>query len=135
MANENRPRPKIWTASEIYDDCAIAVEAFRKDRVGEPRTLYEAEMATWRAQVALTISLFHRFLNGSLSVQDLEAIIGTDDGISVLRYTAAPPISTDDLKTLSGSTLARTKLYKSEVEMKAVSRNTRSEKTEENISF
>ncbi len=120
MANEIRPRPKIWTPAEIIDDCAVAIEEFRKDRVGEPRSLYEAEMTNWQDQVALTVSQFHKFLDGSLSDEDLQKVVGTDDGISVLRYTAAPPISTDDLKTLSGSTLARTRLYRSEDELRSV---------------
>lgn len=116
----NDPRPKVWSLREIKDDCDIARENFRVERIDEPRSLFEAEMRAWRDRIAFTTRKLSDFLHGRSSQSDLVDLLGSDDGITAIRYSAAPPISLDDLKILSGSTLSRTKLPKNAVEVEQV---------------
>jgi hypothetical protein len=97
-----------WSLKEIADDARAATEVFRERRLGEPKERY------FRAFDLLESA--NRSLTGSLSrLKDRPAdakwvaqVLADENLRTALRYLGAPPISEDDLKTLTGDSLAPT---------------------------
>lgn len=102
--------PRSWTLAELAGDAAAARARFRAERLEEPRDLY---VAFFDEMVPVFEGL----------VGHLEALLaeGADTGLVVevvsdrlagtaFRYLAAPPISEDDLRTLTDARLSRKEL-------------------------
>ena len=89
--------PPRWTLSEFNEGVAAGLAAFREVRLNEAREDYISHFEEARSAVEdlleLTIDLT------SFEATGLQAV---REHLEALRYTAAPPISTDDLESLSG---------------------------------
>lgn len=109
-----------WTTAEIRKDVARARSLFRERRVGEPREKYlEAFQVIERANRTLTPQLT-RIFSDPLDTDLLVSIVKDRELLSAFRYLAAPPVSEDDLETLSGARLAWTQIKASGAKAKAV---------------
>lgn len=109
-----------WTTAEIRKDVARARSLFRERRVGEPREKYlEAFQVIERANRTLTPQLT-RIFSDPLDADLLVSIVKDRELLSAFRYLAAPPVSEDDLETLSGARLAWTQIKASGAKAKAV---------------
>lgn len=105
MANWPKGARK-WKPAEIRKDAIRAKELFRKRRVGEPRERYlQAFQVIERANRTLTPQLTELFRD-PLNVKLLVSIVKDRELLSAFRYLAAPPVSEDDLETLSGARLS-----------------------------
>lgn len=89
--------PPRWTPEEIQDGVARGIEVFRAERLAEARDDYISHFAEAQAAVEDLLELTTDLT--ALDVAGREALIKYGEA---LRYTAAPPISEDDLATLSG---------------------------------
>jgi hypothetical protein len=107
------PRPaRKWTEAEVIRDARIATEHFRRRRLGEPKERYLKAFAYLeRANKALLGSL-HRLGERPIDASWVADILANEDLKTALRYIGAPPISEDDLKTLTGDSLAPTLVRK-----------------------
>lgn len=102
-----------WTFKEIARDASIAAGHFRQRRLGEPKARYlEAFALLERANKALFGSL-RRLSERPVDAGWLANVLANEDLKTALRYIGAPPISEDDLKTLTGDSLAPTLVGKS----------------------
>jgi hypothetical protein len=109
-----------WSAAEIRKDVARAREHFRDRRVGEPQEKYlHAFRVIERANRTITPQL-SRLFDDPLDVDLLMSIVKDKELLSAFRYLAAPPVSQDDLETLSGARLAWTQLKASPAKAAAV---------------
>jgi hypothetical protein len=99
-----------WSSAEIRKDVAKAKDLFRKRRVGEPREKYvHAFRVIEKANRRITPQLAKLF-DDPLDVDLLVSIVKDPELLAAFRYLAAPPVSHDDLETLSGARLAWTQL-------------------------
>lgn len=99
-----------WTPQEIAADVAVARDHFRQRRLGEPMQRYlEAFDALDRANRKLTPKLAELFAD-PVDAELVASFIRDDDLLTALRYLGAPPISADDLETLSGESLSWTRI-------------------------
>lgn len=106
-------RARKWTLREISRDANIAADRFRERRLGEPKARYlEAFALLDKANNALLGSL-RRLSERPVDAKWLAGILSNEDLKTALRYIGAPPISEDDLKTLTGDSLAPTLVGKS----------------------
>lgn len=101
-----------WNEAEIVRDSRAAADNFRSRRLGEPKERYlEAFALLERANEALLGSL-HRLRERPVNASWVADVLANDDLKTALRYIGAPPISEDDLKTLTGDSLAATLVRK-----------------------
>jgi hypothetical protein len=109
-----------WSPAEIRADVVKAKKAFRDRRIGEPREKYvRAFQVIERANRALAPKL-SRLFEDPLDVDLLVSVVKDKELLSAFRYLAAPPVSADDLETLSGARLAWTQLRSSRAKAEAV---------------
>lgn len=109
-----------WSPAEIRADVVKAKKAFRDRRIGEPREKYvRAFQVIERANRALAPKL-SRLFEDPLDVELLVSVVKDKELLSAFRYLAAPPVSEDDLETLSGARLAWTQLRSSRAKAEAV---------------
>lgn len=102
-----------WSLREIVRDANAAADQFRERRLGEPKARYlEAFSLLEKANNALLGSL-RRLSERPVDAAWLAKVLSNDDLKTALRYIGAPPISEDDLKTLTGDSLAPTLVKKS----------------------
>lgn len=95
-----------WKSPEIRRDVARAKALFRERRVSEPRDRYlQAFEVIEKANRALAPKLT-RIFDNPLDIDLLVSITRDRELLSAFRYLAAPPVSTDDLETLSGTELS-----------------------------
>lgn len=100
-------KPPIWDENELETQRQIAIEQFRRLRMGEPLEDYlnhfEVARSAYEDLLELTVDL------SQISNHAVEAL--TDPNMmEAVRYLAGPPISADDLTTLTEASLAPTKL-------------------------
>ncbi len=101
-----------WNEAEIVRDSRTAANNFRSRRLSEPKERYlEAFALLERANEALLGSL-HRLRERPVNASWVADVLANDDLKTALRYIGAPPISEDDLKTLTGDSLAATLVRK-----------------------
>lgn len=97
----------IWSADELEIQRRIAIEQFRQVRMGEPLEDYlshfEVARSAYEDLLELTVDL------SQLGDQAVDALTNPDR-LEAVRYLAGPPISADDLKTLTDASLAPTRL-------------------------
>lgn len=90
--------PPRWTRDELEAARQAAVALFRRERLDEPQEAYLQAFAVYEARVA-------DLLQGTADLLRLDAeayaVVADPQRLEVLRYLAAPPISADDLKTLT----------------------------------
>lgn len=90
------PEPRKWTISEIEHDAEIAREIYAERRPAEGREAYHT--AYWDlAQEVLSVFAESNNLHSLPTM--LEEYPGT---MNIARYLCAPPISEDDLATVTG---------------------------------
>jgi len=91
--------PPRWTPDEFAEGVARGIEIFREQRLNEARDDYSSHFGEARSAVEDLLELTAD-LTGLAEVGG-DAVI--DGGyLRALRYVAAPPVSDDDLETLSG---------------------------------
>jgi hypothetical protein len=91
--------PPRWTPEQFAQGVARSVEIFREQRLNEARDDYSSHFDEARSAVEDLLELTTDLT--ALEQVNSEAII--DGGyLRALRYVAAPPVSDDDLETLSG---------------------------------
>jgi len=109
-----------WTSKEITNDCIKAKEDFRRRRLDEPKVNYLRSFREFEKATASTINKFNALFSRSIKPSVLAASIKDRHLFDALRYIGAPPISKDDLKTLSESKLSWTKIEKNRDEAKRI---------------
>jgi len=97
-----------WSLKEIAEDAGTATELFRERRLGEPKERYlRAFDLLESANRSLTGSL-SRLKDRPVDAKWVAELLADENLRTALRYLGAPPISEDDLKTLTGDSLAPT---------------------------
>jgi hypothetical protein len=101
--------PPRWDSDRLEVDRQAAIEIFRRERMEEPLEEYleafEQRRSAVETLLEATVDL------SQLSDHAVEML--TDPALlEAVRYLAGPPISTDDLKTLTEASLAPTRLRK-----------------------
>lgn len=90
------PDPRRWTLAEIRDQAAIARGIYANRRPGEGRDAY-------RSAYASAVIKVRDLLEASRDLTDLNAALSARQALlDSARYVDAPPISADDLATISG---------------------------------
>ncbi len=93
--------PPRWTLDQFTEGAARGVEVFRAERLNEAREDYISHFNEARSAIEdlleLSTDLTTLHQTGHAAVADYSYL-------EALRYIAAPPVSTDDLETLSGVT-------------------------------
>ena len=91
-------------------DAERAKELFRQRRLAEPMADYlEAFAVLERANKKLTAKL-PQLVSDPVDPELVASLVREQDLLMALRYLGAPPISADDLRTLSGTNLAWTQI-------------------------
>ncbi|MCR6662642.1 MAG: XamI family restriction endonuclease [Luteimonas sp.] len=98
-------KPRQWTLEDLQVDVAKATALFRESRIGEPLSIWKTTFFQKRRQVRQTFNALNFRNPARVHSRQIHAMHEKGLG-GVLRYLAAPPISDDDLKTLSDSTLS-----------------------------
>jgi len=102
------PAPR-WTPDDFTRAQLAATDAFRQERLIEPADLYgEAFLACKRA----IIDLFSLSVSLTRPLEVAVEITSQPMLLEVLRYLTGPPVSEDDLKVLTGASLAPARLRK-----------------------
>lgn len=97
-----------WSLKEISKDAKVAAEYFCERRLGEPKDRYSKAFELLEAANRELLGSLHHLQKKSVDKKWLADILGNDSLKIALRYLGAPPVSEDDLKTLSGDSLAPT---------------------------
>ena len=99
--------PPRWNEDELDEQIARSLEAFREERVTEPVEQYRHVFDEFAARVRTLLAV----TDNLSTLQDASPeLLANEDTLDTLRYLAGPPISADDLKTLSGASLAPSRL-------------------------
>lgn len=101
-----------WSTEEIAADVILSREEFRRRRFGEPMDRYLAAFKSLEKANQKLISQLPRLFGDPVDPAFIGEILKDESLKTALRYLGAPPISVDDLKTLTGSTLAWTLIQK-----------------------
>lgn len=112
---------KRWSHDELARDMQTAVALFRNERLGEPLALWKATFRTCRKMARQVFNELSLRKPGRVYSSQVVALYERQLG-EVLRYLAAPPISHDDLKVLSDSTLSVRSLRASPYQARSVLR-------------
>ncbi|MEG8021777.1 XamI family restriction endonuclease [Sphingomonas aerolata] len=91
--------PTEWTHAQLTADAKDSRGIFRKERIEEPVDKY----LEFYDSIEPTAQTFVEGLSDiNVGNADMATLLGMDWGLEVYRYLTAPPISADDLATLSG---------------------------------
>jgi hypothetical protein len=91
--------PPRWTRDEFDRGVARGVERFREQRLSEAREDYSSHFHEARSEVEDLLEL----TTDLAALEQVGGEVMLDGGyLPALRYLAAPPVSDDDLETLSG---------------------------------
>lgn len=99
-----------WSAEELKKDAAEAKARFRRLRLDEPRHAYETEFNRFRRVFAPLLDILPDIAASRIPAGELAELFRSKAKANALRYTAAPPISSDDLATLAETNLSATHL-------------------------
>ncbi len=91
--------PPRWTLDEFAQGVERAIEVFRYERLNEAREDYSSHFNEARSAVE---DLLELSTDLTVLAQTGGNAVADDGYLEALRYLAAPPVSTDDLVTLSG---------------------------------
>jgi hypothetical protein len=97
-----------WTDAEIVDDALVARAEFRARRFGEPQSRYLESFARYESANRWLLQHLERLLDPQAEPALLAEALSDETFATALRYVGGPPISLDDLRTLSDSRLAPT---------------------------
>jgi hypothetical protein len=92
--------PPHWTDAQLDSDRQFAIDQFRQQRMAEPLEEYLRHFAEVQAVME---NLLETTTDLALLSQQALSILTDPDYLDGFRYLAAPPISIDDLKTLTGT--------------------------------
>lgn len=102
----NSPPPR-WTREQLQEGLQKAKEQFRQERMQEPLEAYLDAFDRYQGFV-------ENLLETSIDLVQLEStavdILTQPDLLEAFRYLAGPPLSADDLKTVSEAVLSPTRL-------------------------
>ena len=87
-----------WTADDFDRDRALAIDAFRRERLDEPLEDYLAQYDEVERVVSAVLREYRAALTGD---RRAAGMLVDPAQREVLRYLAGPPISMDDLKVLA----------------------------------
>jgi hypothetical protein len=99
--------PKKWTHEQLAADITTAVENFRRERLDEPLGLYGKYYDEARIAANQVMADLRAVLGPERNYEKLATIVSDVNQLRVFRYTAAPPISNDDLKILADTKLSK----------------------------
>lgn len=99
--------PPVWSPSRLDAERLTAIEVFREARMAEPLVHYlevfEHYCGVVEELLEMTVDLSR--------IGDYALTLLTDpDMLTVVRYLAGPPIALDDLKVITGTSLAKRRL-------------------------
>ena len=97
-----------WTLKEISRDTGVATEYFCERRLGEPKERYLRAFDLLESANRDLLGSLSRLKNKPVDRAWLADVLANENLHIALRYLGAPPVSEDDLKTLSGDSLAPT---------------------------
>jgi len=109
-----------WSLREIARDAKVAAEYFCERRLGEPKDRYLRAFALLDTANRRLVGSLQRILERPVDRAWLADILADEQLKIALRYLCAPPVSEDDLKTLSGDSLAPTLVRKEQERADAV---------------
>jgi XamI restriction endonuclease len=92
------PNPTKWLLAQLGADAEVAKRAFRQERLDEPLEAYEHQFEALRPELEKLVADLAEIAAGSKDATDWTK---KREGLIALRYLAAPPISEDDLRTLT----------------------------------
>lgn len=95
-----------WTLEEIVRDAALAAEHFCERRLGEPKERYLRAFSLIEAANRELMGSLHQLTDERIDKDWLANVLSNETLKMALRYLGAPPVSEDDLKTLTGNSLA-----------------------------
>lgn len=101
-----------WTLEEIARDARTAADNFRVRRLGEPKERYLKAFKHLESANRTLLGSLHLLAARPVDREWLARVLANEDLKTALRYLGAPPISEDDLKTLTGNSLAATQIRK-----------------------
>jgi hypothetical protein len=105
--------PPRWTKEQLEDDRAVAIEFFREERMKEPLERY---LDFFDARQSSFEELLETLIDIDVSKIDDDTVLkvlSTPEMLRAFRYLSGPPISLDDLKVVSQTSIAPTNLRKS----------------------
>lgn len=106
--------PPQWTEEELERERQLSIEAFRRSRLEEPLEDYLEHFEKFQGQA-------EDLLETTVDLGDLETrvldFLGDTKLLTTFRYLAGPPISEDDLKTLTETTSLNRKRLAKEPEL------------------
>ena len=97
-----------WSPREVLQDAKQAKELFRQRRLEEPKERYLEAFQSLEQANKRVVELLPGLLADPVDPHLVSSLVQDEDLLTALRYLGAPPISTDDLETLLGNTLAPT---------------------------
>lgn len=97
-----------WSPKEVLRDAKEAKELFRQRRLEEPKERYLEAFTPLEHANKKVVELLPCLLADPVDPQLVGSLVRDEHLLTALRYLGAPPISTDDLETLLGNTLAPT---------------------------
>lgn len=96
-------QPPVWAEPRLETDRQTAIELFRTERIQEPLDQY---LEFYQAARDAAENL----LEYTVDLQDIltlaPEVMVDEELVDIARYLASPPLSVDDLKTVSGVSLA-----------------------------
>jgi hypothetical protein len=92
--------PPVWSPDELQADAAVAVNAFRAERIDEPVERWRTSYLSHQQHFRQLFDLFEADNPGALAPVALPELIKSELK-PAFRYLAAPPISDDDLQVLA----------------------------------
>ncbi len=100
-------QPPRWDEQRLEADRQVAIQEFRDERLSESLSVYLENFARYRAGI-------ERLLDTTADLSTLAAqasdVLADQDLLYVSRYLAGPPLSSDDLQTLSDVSLAPSRI-------------------------
>ncbi len=103
-----------WKLKEIEKDARRATDIFRERRLGEPKERYLKAFELLEAANRRLMGSLARLKERPVDSKWVATIVADENLRIALRYLGAPPISEDDLKTLTGDSLAPTLIRESQ---------------------
>lgn len=97
-----------WSPQEVLRDAKQAKELFRQRRLEEPKERYLEAFQSLELANKKVVELLPSLLADPVDPRLVSSLVQDEDLLTALRYLGAPPVSTDDLETLLGNTLAPT---------------------------
>lgn len=99
-----------WSPEEIFGDVIQAAADFRERRLGEPKDKYLQAFELLETANGELVGSLSRLAERPVDTEWLASALANEHLKTALRYVGAPPISEDDLETLTGSSLAPAKV-------------------------